>query len=228
MTVSTFFAEAADDWIASVSFVDWAAAQAGGESVFAVQGTSFLLAYITGDGAWAVYEAFLSFDTSSIPDTDTVSAFVLSLAGTGTAEQDEISGATIQAREHDWGTGVTTADWVDGSTPSNWTGKTLIADFDPTGWVQTDGTYNDFTQQGAVTVINKTGDTRMVIGPSGISGSDPGVASSGVEFWGEGETGTTKDAKLVVTHAADGDFEFALTHGGKLVNGGMLRRGLVR
>lgn len=198
---STFFAATADDHITSLSFASWAAAQGGGETVFAVQNDGILApsVQVTADPLYVIDEAFVSFDTSALGDDDTVDSYTFTLTGDGVVEADG-HGTTAQARIHDWGAGVTTADWIDGSTATNWTDKTLFADFDVTNWNQADGTDNNFTSQGAEASINKTGTTYLAIAMANMAGAQPATTGSGIETYSADATGTTNDPTLVVNH----------------------------
>jgi len=137
-----------------------------------------------------IYE---SFDTSSIGAGNTVSAATLNLrlSSAGRASW------AVRARMHDWGTSLTTADWVDTQTI---TGKTLVAHLDvPTNITDVS---SDFTNDAFPANINRTGSTRIVLSDTWI---DAGQAPTGNETWSirsADDAGTTRDPKLTVTYAA--------------------------
>lgn len=146
------------------------------------------------------YEAFLDFDTSAIPDSETVTAVVLSIYG-----QSDGSGTdfTMQARTYDFGTSVTTGDWISGASLS---ALTLLADKTTVGF--STAAYTDFTSQGAAfnSAINLTGNTRMVLCSNRhIAGNTPTTGTfETVNFYTSEDTGTTRDPKLVITTTAGG------------------------
>ena len=137
-----------------------------------------------------IYE---SFDTSSIGAGNTVSAATLNLrlSSAGRASW------AVRARMHDWGTSLTTADWVDTQTI---TGKTLVAHLDvPTNITDVS---SDFTNDAFPANINRTGSTRIVLSDTWI---DAGQAPTGNETWSiraADYTGTTYDPKLTVTYSS--------------------------
>lgn len=104
-----------------------------------------------------IYEAFLSFDTSSIPDDATIDSVVLSLWSlTDNSSTDFV----IQARTLDFGNTLTVGDHVAGTT---FNGLTLLASRSTSGGFTTGG-YRDLTSEVAfLSAINKTGKTRMVL-----------------------------------------------------------------
>jgi hypothetical protein len=89
---------------------------------------------------YTIYEGFYQFDTSGIGDTDTIDSAVFSLHG---HTDNSVTDFTINCRLKDWGTGLTTADWVAGADLS---ALTLLATFATSGF--TTSGYNDFTSAG--------------------------------------------------------------------------------
>ena len=170
-------------------------------------GTSFIR--LRSDSATSdVYcqstKGIFGFDTSAIPDADTVSAAVFSLAGQGDAESNGLTSNV------NWGVvssaaPATATDLVSGdySKPSTTLVSGLVA---VSAWVQTDGTYNDVTLTD-LTVISKTGITWLATMCEALrSGTAEGSWNAGefddiTSYFAEA-SGTTTDPKLVVTHAA--------------------------
>lgn len=193
MTTSTFYASTADGQIES-SNATYATARSGGTLVANTGGTSVNVGQVTG---YACYEAFLSFDTSTIPDGDIITSVTLSLDGTGATDGSDTD-FTINARIYNWGAGLTTADWIAGASLS---GNTLVASRSTSGWSASG--YNALTSEAAfLTAINKTGVTYLVISSSR---HEAGTAPTGNEYVGFATaeaSGTTHDPKLVVTHVA--------------------------
>ena len=142
------------------------------------------------------YELFISFDTSSI-GSGTISTATLNM----TIQEDRTGGSdfNIQARLHDWGTSVTTADWVAAASLS---GKTLLAHKSTVGI--SNGSAYDFTNDALVANINKSGSTRMLLASDRFAA---GTIPSGEEFVHlrtADYTGTTNDPKLVITYSTGG------------------------
>ncbi len=189
-TVTTVFADTSDGYITS----------AGATYTIRRDGTGTLTAdtasatNYTGQDASGVYQFFCKFDTSAIPDGDTVSAVVFSLYtnGDGTV-QDYIA----EARAYDYGAAVTSADWTPGASLDS---LTLMATFDTTGISVV--AYNDFTSEaGFPAYVSKTGFTPLMVSSSRQRLNQANV---GNEYWGlytANMSGTTNDPKLVVTHA---------------------------
>ena len=157
------------------------------------------------ENSLSVDEAFLGFDTSSIPDTDTVSAAVFNLTSSGDFSTTDF---TIEARLYDWGTGLTTADWVAGASLS---GLTLLAHRDTaSGW--TGNTAYDLTDDAFAANVNKTGTTRLLLCSSRTTaGTSPTIdVREYVNAYSADSTGTTADPKLTVTYAAGGGTLFLM------------------
>jgi len=149
---------------------------------------------------YGVYRVHYGFDISDI-STDTISAAVFSVSGTGDAEADpDTTNIDIVSSAP-----ASTDDLVVGDYDG--IGSTVYADMALADWVQTDGTYNDFT-------LDATGIT-YVDGWKGASGigflairnsrdtddSAPTGNNNVVSYFAD-QTGTNKDPKLVLTHAA--------------------------
>lgn len=141
------------------------------------------------------FEAFTQFDTSGVPDTDTVSGVVLSCDGSTNLSTTDF---TANARIFNWGAGVTTADWVD---PTGSLG-TLVATWASSGY---SATYNAFTSEAAFPAnINLTGVTYlMLISARHEAGTTPPDREL-VIFNDATPAGTSTDPKLDITHAAAG------------------------
>lgn len=143
-------------------------------------------------------ETFLSFDTSSIPDTDDIESVVLSLY---VANDGVDTNFTMEARLYDWSSGgVTSADWQDGTELG---AATLLATFSTAGL--TEGAYNEFTPTAAfLSNIDKTGTTYIVVS------SDRqrlGITPTNAELVGiftANEADANKHPKLVITHSTAG------------------------
>lgn len=154
MTTTVFQGVMADADIIS-SHATYATARAG--SSLTVQDSSAWELIVGQSTGYNIWESFLGFDTSSIPDTDEIISVSLELnLQTDVSTVDFI----VQARLHDWGTAVTTADWVAGADLS---GKTLLATLNTNG-IGATGAYKAFTSDAAFkSNINKTGVTRILL-----------------------------------------------------------------
>jgi len=143
---------------------------------------------------YAVYQSFLSFDTSSVGSGSTVSAVVLNL----TSDYDSsITDFIIEARLFDWGTTLTTADWV--TSPSG----TLLAHYGTaSGWGSASA--HDFVDDAFPANVNKVGSTRLLLNSSRqVSNTSP-TGAENVGLLPADYGGTTSDPQLTVTYAAGG------------------------
>ena len=197
-TVSTFFGNTADGWINSDGAGDYATARAGNGLVAESAATTMEVGQGFVGGQYFCSEGFLAWDTSAIPDTDTVSVAVLSVYGQSSLLEANF---TIQARTKAWLASLTTADWVAGASLG---GLTLLATFATSGW--SNAAYNDFTSEAAILAwISKTGNSECLLDHNGqADNTDPAPNDMFVYPWTADQTGTTNDPKLVVTHAAAG------------------------
>lgn len=199
MASATFYSESADGFIESSHSTTYSTARSSGGSKVAAATEVYLQVgqnYIGGFGYY-LYETFLSFDTSTIPDSAIISSVTLSLHGGGYADQSTTD-FTIEARTYDWGASLTTADWVAGADLAS---NTLLASRSTSGW--STSAYNDFTENGSnfVSAINKTGITRIVICSSRTKDGTAPTGAEYVNFAANETTGTSNDPKLSVTYA---------------------------
>ena len=220
VTTATFYASTADGYLSSRDD-DYSLARAGtGASLASSPTASEGYVGQAADGApgflYQCTEGFLSFDTSSIPDDAAILSVTLSLYGDTDSSTTDF---TINARAHDWGAGITTADWVAGASLS---AKTLLATFATSGWSVAG--YNDFTSEAAfLTAINKTGTTYIILSSSRHEGNNTPSGDEYVQWETANNTGTSKDPKLTVVYSeAAGPLV-----GGRLVGGGVLTGRLV-
>jgi hypothetical protein len=139
---------------------------------------------IVGGTSGTIEEAFEQWDTSGI-GTDIISSAVLALYSSGYAYT-----GTIQARAYDWGTGLTTGDWVPGA---NLSALTLVAHLvNPAAYY-----YQNYTDDALAANINKTGSTRLILVTANLVAGTPDTAYGSYH----GATGTAYDPKLTITHA---------------------------
>lgn len=191
MATLTAYSSTADGYIESNS-ATYSTARAGGGTLNAIAAANFCNLGQRLGGDYYCYEAFLDFDTSSIPDDATITAVELSLCGNG--DDSSVTDFDLEARLHDWGASLTTADWVAGADLG---GKTLLASKATSGWSAS--AYNAFTENGSNfrDNINKTGVTRILICSSRHRA---GNAPTGNEYVGFLAAEWSSDPKLVVTY----------------------------
>ena len=107
-------------------------------------------------GFYSCYEAFLAFDTSSIPDGDVITNVVLSIYGSADGSTTDF---TVNAKFHTFTNPLTTSSFVKGSDMAS---DTLFATLSSSGY-STAG-YNAFTSTGgSLSGINKTGTTYVAL-----------------------------------------------------------------
>jgi hypothetical protein len=197
MTTTTVFGDTADDTITSFDNTYSVARDHGGsdEGVNAAT-TELVFGQNFSSPTYYCIEAFVAFDTSPIPDTDVVSAAVLSLWGFNDNDASDLM--TGVARVFDWSTAV---DLTDFRTASQLSALTQVAS--AAAGVFASGAYFAFTSTGSMpAAINVTGTTRFVLHSNRhAAGTTPTIE----EYWqtvASDVAGTTNDPKLVVTHAA--------------------------
>lgn len=100
-----------------------------------------------------ITESFLTFDTSTLTGTITSAVLSLWFDTVNPADAD-----TVEARLDDWGTSLTSADWVAGAGLG---AKTLLASRLASS--VTTPAYNDLTDVAMVANINRSGSTRIVL-----------------------------------------------------------------
>lgn len=154
---------------------------------------------------WDRYNrSIYGFDTAAIDDGDVVSAAVLSFFGDGSSTVDDFTDDLVIDRTiPNSATSVTSSDY----NAADWDEVSQANRINLSAWDTTDGNTNDFTLNSTGEGnINKTGVSwfgmRMGID---FDNSEPTWASaedSQIGTYFAEETGTTKDPKLVVTHAA--------------------------
>ena len=192
-TTTTAYASVDDGYVSSANST-YATARSGGSLSSDTGSSAFSVGQYFNSPTYTCWEGFIDPDTSAIPDTDGISSAVLSLYGTS---DQSATNFTNNARLFDWGTSLTTADWIAGASLS---AQTLLATFDSASYV--DAVYNDFTSDAAfIANVNKTGETRIILSSSR---HEAGNAPTGAEYinWSSANVaGTTQDPKLVVVHA---------------------------
>ena len=150
---------------------------------------------------WFIFREWYLFDTSGITDTHVVSATVLTLFGQEFAINDEGSDITLSGGALASNTAIVAGDY-NGMTALN-SPTEFASRFDVGTWDNTGTNDITFNADGRA-AINLTGVTTIHgRGSQDVDGSEPGWANSFTQIhcFMADQAGTTKDPKLVVTHA---------------------------
>lgn len=192
-TTDTFLSTSADGWSYGDS-ATYATAGSTPAGATAAQASGNAGQFWMGTAFW-LYEAYVQWDTSSIPDTNVISSATISLYG----KNDQSDTDYVQEiRMSDWGTALTTADWI---AQANLSGKTLVASKSTAGGIPTNA-YTAFTSEAALlTNINKTGSTRVLLCSNRFTAGTQPTGLERVEWW-LGAKGAGYQPKLVVVHDA--------------------------
>ena len=192
MTVTTVYASTTDGDITSSNAV-YLTARAGSGLVVSSAGTTFGMGQALPGGVANCFEGFVSFDTSAVPDTEPITAAVLSL---WVVSKVLTADFTIEARTSNWGASLDTGDWVAGASLS---ALTLLASV--TASATTNGAYNDLAENGTnlQAAIDVTATTWILLDSDRhVAGNVP-LGGEKVSCSSADEAGTTQDPKLVVT-----------------------------
>lgn len=195
MTTVTIYSDTADGYCNSSSTSYTSASNGTGVGASPAPVVGYVGQYIIGGTTYVVNLGYLKFDTSSIPDDAEITSVTLSCYGYNDLSTTDF---TVEARLHDWGASLTSADWIAGSALS---GKTLLASRSSSGW-NTSG-YNTFTENGSNfrNNINKTGTTYIVLCSAEHTAQSPPTNDEYIGLYFSDETGTSKDPKLEITYS---------------------------
>ena len=189
MATYVIYADAADGYVSSENTTYSTAragstldAQTGYAQVFCGQEKTV--------GTYYLYEAFLSFDTSSVPAARTSATLSLYVHDDSSTAAD----FTINARAYDWGSTLTTGDFVAGASLS---GNALRASRSTSGL--TLNAYNDLTSDSSF-VSNLSNPVRLLLSSSRMENGDvPGTSTQEyIAFRSTDQTGTSNDPKLTI------------------------------
>lgn len=195
MSTTTVYSSTADGYLYSYN-PTYSTARIGGTiGVASGNNEIFVDQQLSSGPTYILYNGFLDFDTSAIPDSDEISAVTLSLRPEDTYPYGGSPGA-LEVYAHDWGATLGTDDWVPGADVA---AKTLLASY--TGsW--TAGAYRDLTSKDAFkAAVNKTGATRLFLC---VSRFRTGTVPTGEDYYGfyTANKGDGYKPKLVIEHAA--------------------------
>jgi hypothetical protein len=150
------------------------------------------------NGTYEGYEGFLSFDTSAIPNNATITNVELGMYGsTDNSTQD----FTVVVKAYDWGTSLTTADYVAGAslTGLGGAGTELLLYTTLNGW--STSAYNICSDGGAVcSAINKSGITRFILYSDRFANNNTPTTFEQVQMHSGNQTGTERRPKLTITY----------------------------
>lgn len=195
MPTYVFFSDPADGGIVCSAATYGPAEEGTGTKVVDSTGGTFNVGQRITGGIYDVWEGFVFFDTSAIPDTSIIFEAHLDL---WTEADNSTSNFEVRAYPRDWGTTLADADFVSDTILNGLTHHALLAS-------STDvfpGSYNTFDSFSTfVDQINKTGNTSFVLASSkqGLTPFDDEY----VTFRSADAAGTTSDPKLTVSASAD-------------------------
>ncbi len=199
-TTSTFFSTNDDGTLVTDAKATYSAARdaTSADSIYQTHGNLISNSFIEGSDYY-VRRFATSFDTSAIPDGDTINAATYSLStetviNSNVPEYADADSVVVGA--FGGSNPPTTADFNDFGATSFGT-KTIAS------WATIDGVYNDITfNPTGIATINKTGIT--LVGArtlNDINNLTP-TGKNSVSVYQAEEAGTSKDPKLVVEHTA--------------------------
>ena len=194
MPVSTFYSSADDGTLRSQNATYLTAR--GGTTVTVVNAgvgaNGLAFGQQLSGGNYNLFESFLSFDTSALPDAAVITSAVLSLyVDTDASTTDFITDARI----FNWGATLSTADWVNGADLASYT---KVATRNSSG--VTTAAYNAFTDVAMIPNVSLTGVTYIMLSSARM---DSATAPPDSEYLGasaQETAGTSADPKLVVTY----------------------------
>lgn len=200
-TTSTFYPDANPETTSVDGFLEYyadpttcptaagqAAATSANDSSTSING----LQYSDGGTDCNLQRAATLFDTSAIPDTDTVSSAIASLRGTFSGNTNSFSVRVVTFAPAS-NTALATADFND-------FGTTSLANEIAVGSWSTSG-YNDFTLSD-LTQVSKTSVTKLGYRLTGDINASASTGSNYAQSASADTVGTTSDPMLVVVHAA--------------------------
>lgn len=197
------YSEASDGFIESGNST-YSAARAGTGTYLTAYDTSVYIRigqFGYGGYLW-VDEGFIQFDTSAIRASSTITNASLE---TWLTVDGTTTNFTAGAYQKDWGTSLTTADFVAGATDLTST-RMCIFDTSNNATVGAYFSWNNVLSD-FVGNINKTGNTRMILRSSRQeAGNSPGgLGSEYIEIASnENASGTSHAPKITVTYTEQG------------------------
>lgn len=212
-TISTFFPNTAEDGDVArnpASAQAWPAIRSGSgtEANSAVAQRALIYMYpahATNDSWWALHRGIFMFNTSNIPDTDTISSATLSLYGS--AKSDGMS-VTPNVSVYGVTTGSDTSISASDYDIANWGTTEFASSTSYSSWSTTG--YNDFALNATgVATINVSGRTKFGLrnvnyDVANVAPTHSVVSDSYLSTNYADQSGTSQDPKLVVVHTGSG------------------------
>jgi hypothetical protein len=199
VTVTTVFAGTGDGHLQSASATYANARDGTGTTTLNPSATTGRVGQFDFGGE-IVDQCFFEFDTSGVPNLDTISSVVLALWVDANAIASNFE---CRVAEFDYGT-LAAADFRSGSQLSTLESTALKATTTLTTGLAT-GAYKSFSDAGGglASLANlKTGTSRIVVYDFNQVGSGNGALNEGAVTWRMADfAGTTNDPKLTITHA---------------------------
>lgn len=188
---TVIYSDAADGYIGSADN-SYGLARAGTGAVLTANGTNLAVGQDADVTTKGCYETFISFDTSSITGPTTTSLQLYGLADGSTLD------FTAQAYLYDWGSTLTTADWVPGGSLS---ALTALGTWESSGYTAAYNIFSDFDDN-----LDLSGSTRILIASDRLAiGNAPTTElPEYVVFYSSEASGTTTDPKLVISPRSGG------------------------
>lgn len=198
MAVYSFYANESDGYIASTS-ATYATARAGTGTLTVVGPTdgALRLGQQLAAGTYSVWQSFISFDTSGIPEgVPVLQAQLQGVVGT----DNSTTNFTMEARIHDWGTTLETTDFVAGADLAS---KPLLASF-----ISSPGAVTFTSAAGSASLVNTTGRTSLVLASSrqGANTAPTNAINEYLEFRSADFGAAINDPKLTVVTAPYANF----------------------
>lgn len=190
MTTYTIYGNTADGWIFS-SNANYATARAGSGLTVNTTGPPVWNGQEVAAAVYYIYETFLQFDCSVIDAGETVSsAFLNCYLHTDLSSDDY----TINAKAHDWGASLTTADWVAGADLSGLTQLGVLA---TSGLSAGYNVFSDVAMAGHVDAKSAT--TGVLLASNLVEAGTAPTGTEVVAFYSANQSGTSFDPALDVT-----------------------------
>ena len=207
-----------DGHIFKTNEVSWASVRTGnGDVVADTVSPSVVRANKIATPEWSVVRAWILFDTSSLGASANISSAVLSLAGDAAgvtnADSDTIHIVSSSPASN---TGLATTDFTANIGSTSFANKALSA------WVDTAGTYNDFTlDANGIANISKTGISKFGVRLGRDLNNLEPTGTNTFSFRSAEFAGTGSDPKLVITYTTSAikTFNGVATAGVKTING---------
>jgi hypothetical protein len=193
-TTDTYYSiDTGDGYLQNDSVVSWNTAWSSGAAT--ATGTKLYIVSSKLGGTWRIMRSEIPFDTSALPDTDTITSAVLSLYQDGNQR---------------FNVDVTTADIVKTTQASTaevgfedygYFGTDVAAELALVSWATS--TYNDFTLNATgIGWISKTGNTLLGVRNSRDTDNSAPTGNNNIVAYDASSVGTTQDPKLVIEHSA--------------------------